>query len=556
MEIKVQNFMGCAEADIKLEPMALVVGGNYQGKSSLCRAVRAAVTGNVLPFGLKKTAAAMLVRTGAAKATVEIAGEDGRAQVEWPRADHESKGAPPTASACAVGLENLPDLPPREQAPWLMELIGGAPSRDDLAAALSDIDLPSSLVEDLWSRIEVDGWEKAHIRSRDRGREIKAQWNLVTSQDWGVKKGAAWTPADWSDELTAMSESDLIAANSAAQAEYDDAIGNQAVTDSDRERWAAEAAKIDHLKPALAEAKAASDDAQKALEKAQMELAGLPVVQGANGTPCPWCAQRVQVTKNKYGQPELAKFEQKQTKEEIDDAMKKRKVGEDAVATVRADWSEKRGAEIEIESGIKAALAAAKNLQEAQEKQGVDAATVSQRKNALDRSAARLAAWRSKTQADRLHDKIVLNGKIVDVLAPTGLRQQWLSDRLEGLNTSLSELTKVAGWEEVKINTDASVELAGRPFLLLSESEQYRARVALQVVAAQYDGSKILIIDGADILDPRGRAGLFKALAHAEIPALVAMTTKPDKVPDLSAMGAGQVYHIEKGVIKNDGKPS
>ncbi len=85
---------------------------------------------------------------------------------------------------------------------------------------------------------------------------------------------------------------------------------------------------------------------------------------------------------------------------------------------------------------------------------------------------------------------------------------------------------------------------------LLSGGEIYRLRAALQVAFAKIDGSAMVILDGADILDNQGRQGLIRMLAAAKVPALIGMTyAGPKAVPDLSLAG-GATYWIDGGIAR------
>ena len=91
----------------------------------------------------------------------------------------------------------------------------------------------------------------------------------------------------------------------------------------------------------------------------------------------------------------------------------------------------------------------------------------------------------------------------------------------------------------------------GRPYALLSSSEQFRSRAALQLAMARLDQSSMVVIDGADILDAPARSGLFALLDEAGLPALVCMTlNRREQVPDLEAAGLGQSYWISGGVAQ------
>ena len=54
----------------------------------------------------------------------------------------------------------------------------------------------------------------------------------------------------------------------------------------------------------------------------------------------------------------------------------------------------------------------------------------------------------------------------------------------------------------------------GRPAQLCSESEKWRAQASMQLTLAALTGSRIVVLDRADLLDPVGREGLTKAVTR------------------------------------------
>lgn len=209
-----------------------------------------------------------------------------------------------------------------------------------------------------------------------------------------------------------------------------------------------------------------------------------------------------------------------------------------------------------LRSAVSAAREAARAVTAAAEAldklQSLPAAEVIDVQSLRDELAeAELSAYEADRirQAANYHQKILDNQRLIDELAPTGLRQRKLAECLGELNTQLYDLCTTAGWPPVEIGDDLSATLNGRPYMLLSESEKFRVRVAMQVVLSRYDGSGAVIIDAADILDRGGRNGLMKMLARAGVPALVCMTIdEREKVPNLSKIG-GQSYWLDGGVL-------
>ena len=110
-------------------------------------------------------------------------------------------------------------------------------------------------------------------------------------------------------------------------------------------------------------------------------------------------------------------------------------------------------------------------------------------------------------------------------------------------------LCDAAEWKDVAVDPAMTLTYGGRPYALLSTSEQYRVRAVLAVAMARLDGSDLVVIDAADVLDGETRSGLFAMLEEAELAALVCMTlTRRGQCPDLAELGLGCSYWIEAGV--------
>ena len=140
IKINITDFRGIEKADIEVTGLALVAGVNAAGKTSVCQASAAALTGNVTPLhGLRKSEAGTLVRSGAPDGGVVVATADGTSQIRWPIAKMTTEGTPPQASAVAAGLESVATMSSGDRAKALMPYLKAEPTREDLAAALPDI---------------------------------------------------------------------------------------------------------------------------------------------------------------------------------------------------------------------------------------------------------------------------------------------------------------------------------------------------------------------------------------------------------------------------------
>ena len=81
-----------------------------------------------------------------------------------------------------------------------------------------------------------------------------------------------------------------------------------------------------------------------------------------------------------------------------------------------------------------------------------------------------------------------------------------------------------SGWPVVTVGEGTSTVFIGdRPAAMCSESEKWRAQAALQLTLAAMTGSKVVVLDRADLLDTEGRQGLGRALGRVATKTGIAM---------------------------------
>jgi hypothetical protein len=179
---------------------------------------------------------------------------------------------------------------------------------------------------------------------------------------------------------------------------------------------------------------------------------------------------------------------------------------------------------------------------------GVDIATAEQQ---LQRAEKRLAEHRTKIEADRLHRLIEGNEIVIDLLASDGLRAKKLGRVIDVFDAQLADLCRAAGWLAVRVDDAGNIGYGDRAYGLLSTSEQYRVRAILAVAMAQLDGSQLVVLDGADVLDAPSRGQLFSMLGTIDVPALVTMTlARRSLMPDLAVAELGRSYWLTGGVVE------
>ncbi len=548
ISIRVRNFRGCASADVECSPLALVGGLNAVGKTSIAQAVGAALSGNALPVaGLRASNAGVLVRLGATTGTVEVGNTEGSCTADWPAARITTHGHPPQASAYAVGLETIAVGAPKDRLRILAEYLHADPTREDLAAALDEAGLdPETVLKSIWPLIEQSGWDGAVTARRDRGAELKGQWRQCTGANYGSRVAASWRP-----DLGELDELELMTDLHNAQRERDRAMSAQAVSADEHRRLEEEADLLDARQDALGRAIARVGGYTTQYQNAQQARAALPPAGKQDVIPCPHCGEPIVVNKvslveTRFEKPDAA-------------ALDSAELGKRRMAIAEADGKlshanddlQEARREVTIgETAVRDSIDAKERL--ANWPRAVEAGTdIPTAEAGLQRADKRLAEYRSKAEADRLHRLVEGNELVISLLAADGLRAKKLARVIDVFNAQLGNLCHAAGWQGVRLDDAGNIGYGDRPYNLLSTSEQYRVRAVLAVAMAQIDGSDLIVLDGADILDAPSRGQLFALLAEVEIPALVTATfARREQLPDLAASELGQSYWLAGGVLE------
>lgn len=542
MKITVKNYRGAAEASLTLSPAALICGPNGAGKSSIAQAVAAALTRNaaILP-GLTKTAASALLRDGAARGSCEVTTAEGSVKANWPGASVSDKGdMPPSASAIACGLDSLADMKPKEVSALLGQLIGAEPTEADLREYCGDA-VTDEVLAQVWQGITERGWDAAHKRARERGTLLKGQWEEITGERWGAKKGDQYTGG----VLPGLTVEYAQQAVTDAEREVEQALANQAADGARREMLQQRVNPA--AMPDIGALGAKAEAAEKAAAEAREHASSLPRPHHVTGpnAECPHCQGALVVAGGRVTAPDAQpdEAENQRLQAAINDAQAKATEAQNAATRARTELQQGQAAARDI--------AAARQELEALPDGTVTADEIEALREAVQHEKQKLHGVQARERAAKRHASILQNQKLIEALAPEGVRQAVLTRALGEFNSHAERICAAARWPVVELHPDMSTTYGGRHYALLSASEQFRARTAQQLALAAFDGSDAVIIDAADILDRTGRNGLIRALKVAKVLALVCMTIDSrDAVPDLAKAGIGASYWIEAAALE------
>lgn len=556
LKITAKNFRGLRHAEVTADPLILATGTNAQGKSSLAQAVAACLTGRAIEesFELRKADIKMLVRDGSTVATIDIVNAEGSAKMTYPDAKLQTFGDAPRASLFAAGLASIPTLPAKERAAALAPYMKATPTYEDLRAAAAANGFEDKAAQQCWAAIERDGWDGVLKSVEDRRAQSRATWEQVTGESFGSQKAQTWLPDGWQNDLLGdITVEALTDAVEQARAAVDAAVGGRAVEVHDIERARALADDGALRLQQLDEAKNAVEALKR--EKASVEEQKYKAPAPHNFAPleCPHCGGKIRlasVPNRPYGEklekaveiPEEENKRRRTLTAELDGKLSNVQ-GRLAAAQRNLTIAEERCAE---STAMRDKLAADAGIDE-------NAATEEEAaRSRLREAETNLIRFKRKTEAEQAYRRWDANDKFAKVLSngPDGLRAKKLAEATLLFNSQiLAPVCQAAQWGKVEITEDFRVTLDGRVFPLLSDSDQLRVKIVLQVAMAKIDGSSMIVVDRAEALDGANKKKLFMMLLAQKINALVCMVPS-GKIPDLKAAGIGETIIIDDGTAK------
>lgn len=551
IQAMIRDLRAVERADLSIGPLTLVAGLNGAGKTSILSGVGRCLTGEAVPPWLNKSESGQLVRTGAAKGGVKISTPQGESVLAYPTAQVSQKGTPIKCSPIAAGLLSLTDLDSKKRTIALADLLGANPTQDDLANFLKDAGLKPDTIERAWARIQKEGWDAVHKLAAGKTAELKGAWQQVTKQAWGSKIGQTWTPDGYAEgrELA-----ELEAEARQAREAVEQGIAAQASDAAETERLQALAGEIEDRRVTLQYAVAQQAEAKKLVAGAEEQLKKLPGPDAEQPTPhkCPACEAALAIEAGK-----IVMARAPRTAAEIKKIRDQRATLDGRLTKLRVELQDRDAAVTTAKNALHEAEAAQVQLGQRPTGpvEGVTADLAALRE-AETQANARLDAAKRKADADRIHGQIAANQVLIEAFGPQGVRARAVQRAVDRFNDEhLKPWCEAAVWRPIQVTETLDFLYGGRPYEALSESEQMRVRIAVQVAAATIDGSEIVIIDRADTLDQRGRGGLVSGLRArwADRPSLIGMTYSERKLlPPLQKVG-GRVYWLENGTVEEIG---
>ncbi|MBL8474423.1 MAG: AAA family ATPase [Rhodocyclaceae bacterium] len=539
------NYQMLSDINIDLSDhaLALIGGLNEQGKSSLLEALRHALCGEATRVKLKKDLR-MIVRDGAKSSTVAVRMLGGEtAQVKLPSAAAERSFSLPEPAMSALPycldpakIAALQDRP-SELRQLIFAVTGLACNPMAVQARLAARKIGCDKITHILPFLRA-GFPASATEATAKAREAKGAWERITGEKWGSEKAVGWTPVvppealdaganarDARSEYDDVTESIKLAQQ--RQAEANAAARFLAQVAGERNRQEERAAMLPRLEKKLAA------DTQN-LAAHQRQLASLRARGGVGPrvglmhdlaravtyfvrTYDPNGATQHAATLRAY-EAEFGPVESDGDAEAaaaIPAAESAVALMESAVANTKRDLAT-----------ATAAAEAIKNIAEqsaAPPAEPFDQAALDaliQRSASLLKEISNLdtlcavadGADQKKQDADNTHAEIVAWLELAEALSPEGIPGEMVKDALKPINARMRETANHTGWDQVTIDGEMVVRLAGRPYSLGSESARWRADAALADAFSFVSGLKFFALDRLDVLVSAQRLACLKWL--------------------------------------------
>ena len=535
MRLVISGVLGVehAELDIRDGACVLVAARNATGKTSIARAAMAVAAGEGNPAGLPATRYADYGHAGG-EGTATLDTGDGP---HWTWVAHRGAIEGPTTLPIsrpeAVGLVDWTLAGSRgARLEGLQAALLPPPDEvlDALRAELAAREMPAERLDGVVEYVRRLGWRDAETQYRERCRDAKRTWAVVTGTGYGGKKAADWWPPGWRPDWDDLTEAD---AESALEAARDASTSLQrvaAVTEAELD--AAEVAReaLPGLEDALAKSQAAAREARAKNGAAQSEIRRLDgeadvarrksqeAVDAVVARPCPVC--RAPLVTGRHGGlmvVDLDKAESAGGKagQRVDTLAKSLKA---ARATGRLTEPAMTAA-TQAEGAAKQALETARTAAAVEGKvdDGKREAAVSTAEAAVTTAREAVESVRRRDAATNAQASVLAYGRIATALGASGVRARMLDAGLARLNAGLASLASVTGWGLVEVADTGEVTYAGRAVALCSESERWRAQACVQLTLAALTGSRLVVLDRADLLDGANRERLFGGAVQAAL---------------------------------------
>jgi len=529
--IDIQNVLGARRVQLDLPyAVTLFAGKNGAGKSSTAEAVRMALGDDPVRVALKKDYSA-LVADGHKKGRVIVTTDATEYAITLPDGKRNWSGEQDLAMPFLLDPGRFAALSADDRRNFLFALMGCEVSTSKVRTLMLKRGCDEGLTEKVLPIIK-SGFPEACDFAKGLARDEKAAWKAVTGETYGEKKAEDWranVPEFDARRLEAVGiELTAVQQQIEAAAQHCGSLREKAQTHAN---WSAAAAARQNDAGRLPSLRTKLEFDSSELAKWEAEVQRL---QGAAGT-----GPRVGLVHDLaqalhavlatvadgdpyYGDQRavLAAYEAQygaldaqadpDAAAQLPKAIEARDLMARAVENTRRDIARIEAigqAEQEPEHVSDEAISRAEQelSRLRASRQDLDA----ERQRLGTASHASKVAAQTTEKAATHHRSVLAWLQIADALAPDGIPSELLARALTPINDRLRQTATKTGWMQVAIGADINITAAGRPYPLLSASEQWRTDAMLAEAISHLSGSRFLMLDAMEILEVPARGTLL-----------------------------------------------
>ena len=534
---RAHNYLNTRVAIIEVPDDAnavLIAGPNGSGKTAMYDALKHILTG-VLPRDVTyKKELPELITDGE---------KDGWYGATFERADgHESEykvglksgvvsNPPPLTAAAALSIapQSFMQMEPNARCAALFNLYGVSLKASDIAAQLVKDGHDEARVEKVKLSLSA-GFPATVKRAKELASEARGAWQATTGETYGAQKAEGWK-APVPEGGSAGDVAALTVQFEQKNTEFIKAAARRdELADADKQHAGSEDYRLRAANLATDEAVLVAHDAK--IEDARTELANHKAA-AAVGTgwtaPCPHCktilksegAGKLEVYDPAAATGPRAAAAAQAAQSKLDDLLSARTKLARAVDSAR-------GAKLAMErlpprpdkADLTAAIAKTSELNE-------ELKLVEDELHAAKAAASAVTnATRITDAAARYHADMQAYTKLAD--AVESLPARFLTDTLRMVNELLEVVSKAFA-EPVALYDDMNLRYGEFPYHLLSESQKWRADLALGLALAP-QSSGIVLMDRFDMVQQQDRGAILQMLGAqtgAQVIIGATLTTQP-----------------------------
>ena len=518
--LKISSYCGIRHLDTPISsPVLLVAGPNGSGKSSLQDAIRLVLTAQLGRVSLKKDAAA-LIRQGAESAECAITADGQQHRVTIARTGKISDSL--------AGTQEHPALPyvltPRAFANasadarrvLLTQITGTSASPELIAQRLRERGIDEQRVMLVHGLLAAQSMDTVASHASAKATEARGAWKATTGETYGDKKAAGWKASKPVIDPALQPRLDQELAQ--IDTNLESAIGQLATAESQLSAARQQATELARLQDAPARQKRIAE--KLAIDRAELEswTARLAAAQdelaGITRTPdllaCPCCATQLYLDQGHLHawQPAKVQSQPRHSAQDVTEYQQSVALYSRAISAGERDLNQVQADLARLEmltssaTDLGALTANIEALRSRIQRLRAEKASLTKEANeAMHQQQQAQLADKATEEAAAYHQDVQQWAKVAEALSPGGIPAELLASALRPINELLAQFALDTGWMQPALDVDMAITASGRPYALLSESEQWRVDLLLTVAIAHLSGLLLVMVDRFDVLD-------------------------------------------------------